>query len=249
MLSPWLACPKPNPQARLRLFCFPYAGGGASTFRTWADDLPADIEVCPVQLPGRENRVREQLFTQLLPLVETLASALRPSLNTPFAFFGHSMGALISFELARQLRRQGAPEPIHLFVSSRPAPQLPDLEPIHQLPEAAFVTELWSRYNGLPEVLLHNSELMKLFLPVLQADFAIFETYVYTTEASLDCPISAFGGLQDSTVSQEDLLAWRHQTCKSFTLQMFSGDHFFLQDARTLLLQTVGEELMQQMSL
>jgi medium-chain acyl-[acyl-carrier-protein] hydrolase len=125
----WVLCPKPNPQARLRLFCFPYAGGGASRFRLWPDFLPPEVEVCAIQYPGREARLGESPFTQLSPLVQTLASALRLYLNLPFVFFGHSLGALACFELARQLRRQGQPEPLHLFVSGRRAPQVPNPDP------------------------------------------------------------------------------------------------------------------------
>ena len=121
----WLACPQLNPQARMRLFCFPYAGGGASIFHRWPGKLPTMVEVCAVLLPGRGNRLTEPPFIQLSPLVQTLTEALLPHLTTPFAFFGHSMGALIGFELARQLRRQQGPSPVHLFVSGREAPQLP----------------------------------------------------------------------------------------------------------------------------
>lgn len=135
----WIACRKPRLQARLRLFCFPYAGGGALIFRTWADGLPAEVEVCPVQLPGRGTRLMEPLFTQLLPLIQALSQALLPLLDKPFAFFGHSLGALVSFELARQLRRQYGVQPVRLFVSAGRAPQLPHRGlPVHALPEVDF---------------------------------------------------------------------------------------------------------------
>jgi medium-chain acyl-[acyl-carrier-protein] hydrolase len=161
----------------------------------------------------------------------------------PFAFFGHSMGALITFELARQLRRQYGLNPVHLFISGRRAPQIPDLEPpIHQLLESAFVEEL-RRLNGTPESVLQNAKLMQLVLPALRADFALLETYVYSTEDPLDCPISTFGGLQDGEVSYDDLAAWRDQTNSSFTLKMIPGNHFFVQSARSLILSAVSQEL------
>ncbi len=239
----WIICPRPNPQARLRLFCFPYAGGGASSFRSWPDDLPANIEVSPVQLPGRENRIGESLFTQLSPLIQTLAQVLRPYIDIPFAFFGHSLGALISFELVRQLRWQKSPMPMHLFISGRYAPQIPNPNPpIYQLPDILFAEELrW--YNGTPEVVLQNPELMELFLPILRADFTINETYVYAPESPLSCPISTFGGLQDKEVSRSDLAAWREQTNGTFSLCMFPGDHFFLQKERYALLQAISDSL------
>lgn len=239
----WIAYRKLRPQARLRLFCFPYAGGGALIFRTWADGLPADVEVCPVQLPGRGTRLMEPPFTQLLPLIQALAQALLPLLDKPFAFFGHSLGALVSFELARQLRRQYGVQPVRLFVSAGRAPQLPHRGlPVHTLPEGDFLAEL-RRLNGTPRAVLEHEELMQIALPILRADFAVYETYVYATEPPLNCPISTFGGLRDRTVSQSDLEAWREQTSGSFSLQMFSGDHFFLTTTQPLLLRVLSQEL------
>jgi medium-chain acyl-[acyl-carrier-protein] hydrolase len=242
-IDSWIACRKPRPQARLRLFCFPYAGGGAVIFRTWADGLPVDVEVCPVQLPGRGTRLMEPPFTQLSPLIQALAQALLPLLDKPFAFFGHSLGALVSFELARQLRGQYGVQPVRLFVSASRAPQLPHRGlPIHTLSEGDFLAEL-RHLNGTPREVLDHEELMQIALPVLRADFAVYETYVYATEPPLNHPISAFGGLRDRTVSQSDLEAWREQTSGSFSLQMFPGDHFFLNTTQPLLLRVLSQEL------
>jgi medium-chain acyl-[acyl-carrier-protein] hydrolase len=239
----WVICPKPNPLSSLRLFCFPYAGGGALNFRTWSQGLPVSVEVCAVELPGRGKRIWEAPFTQALPLVQAIAHALLPYLDKPFAFFGHSMGALVSFEVARLLRREYGIAPVHLFVSGRSAPQLPAKEPpIHALPEPAFIEEL-RRLNGTPEAVLENVELMELLLPILRADFAVLETYVYATEPPLQCPITAFGGLQDVKVSVDRLEAWRQQTSADFSRQMLPGDHFFVQSAQPLLLQFLSREL------
>ena len=242
-IDSWIAFRKPNSQARLRLFCFPYAGAGASIFRTWSDGLPADVEVCPVQIPGRGTRPMEASFTQLAPLVEALAQALAPLLNKPFAFFGHSMGALVAFELARQLRRELGVQPVHLFISADRAPQLPPRErPIHVLAEEEFLVEL-RRLNGIPEKVLEDAELMQIMLPILRADLAVYETYMYSTEPPLDCPIATLGGLQDNRVSRGDLEAWRDQTSASFSLRMFPGDHFFWNTTQPLLLQALSQEL------
>jgi medium-chain acyl-[acyl-carrier-protein] hydrolase len=239
----WIAFRKPNPQARLRLFCFPYAGTGASIFRTWSDGLPADVEVCPVQLPGRGTRLTETPFTQLTPLVQALAEALVPLVDKPFAFFGHSLGALVGFELARQLRRQSGVQPVRLFVSADRAPQIPHRDrPIHALPEREFLAQL-RRLNGIPGKVLEEMDLMRIMLPVLRADFGVYETYVYSNEPPLNCPISIFGGLQDHRVSRGDLEAWRDQTSVSFSLRMFPGDHFFLNTTQPLLLQVLSQEL------
>ncbi len=240
---PWVACHTPNPQARLRLFCFPYAGGGAPIFHTWSDGLPAEVEVCPVQFPGRGTRLREPPFTQLSPLVRALAQALSPLLDTPFAFFGHSLGALVSFELARQLRQQHSLEPVCLFISAHPAPQIPSSRPpMHTLPEREFLEKL-RRLGGTPTEVLEHEELMQLVLPVLRADFAVYETYAYSAEFPLSCPISAFGGLHDRSVNRSDLEAWRAQTHAPFSLRMLPGDHFFLNTAKPLLLRLLSREL------
>ncbi len=226
----------------MRLFCFPYAGGGVHAFRAWADNLPKTVEVCPVQLPGRGARMMEAPFTQMLPLVQAAAEALLPHLDKPFAFFGHSMGALVSFEVARWLRRQSGPEPIHLFVSGCFAPDIPDPYPLHNLPDPELLEGL-RRLNGMPQEALENAELMRLLLPTLRADCTVTETYTYTDEPPLNCPISAFGGLQDHLVGRTHLEAWRQQTTAFFSLRMFPGDHFFLHSAQPLLLRILSREL------
>jgi medium-chain acyl-[acyl-carrier-protein] hydrolase len=241
----WVTCPRPNPQAKLRLFCFHYAGGGALSFRTWLDRLPPYVEVRPIELPGRGIRLLEPPFTRIEPLIQAMENALLPALDRPFAFFGHSMGAIVSFELARLLRENNHLSPLQLFVSGRRAPQIPDSDlPIHALPEPEFLKEL-RRYNGTSEEVLNNTELMQLLLPTLRADFAVLETYIYAPAPPLDCPITAFGGLQDWKASREDLEAWREQTNAAFSLQMFPGDHFFLYSSETLLLQAISQELHQ----
>jgi medium-chain acyl-[acyl-carrier-protein] hydrolase len=241
--SPWLNCTAPNSGAALRLFCFPYAGGNALIYRAWPEHLPWTVEVCAVQLPGRGERLRETPYRDMPSLVGALADALLPHLDKPFAFFGHSMGALISFELIRELRRRGGPLPAHLFVSGRRAPQLTkDDPPTYDLPEAEFLEDV-RRFNGTPQEVLEHPELMQLLLPLLRADFAICQTYDYRPEPPLDCPISAFGGLQDVDVPRDYLEAWREQTAASFSVRMLPGDHFFLRTFQPLLLSTLAQPL------
>jgi medium-chain acyl-[acyl-carrier-protein] hydrolase len=200
--------------------------------------------VVPVHLPGRGNRFTEPALTRSDALVEQLASELEPFLDVPFAFFGHSMGAMLAFELARRLRAGGGPLPEHLLVSGRRAPQRPrDKRELHSLPEDEFREELRS-LNGTPDELLEHPELMELFSPILRADFELCETYAFHEDAPLDVPISAFGGLEDKDVSREDLTAWKEHTRGPFRLRMFPGGHFFLNGARQQLIHAVSEDLM-----
>lgn len=188
----------------------------------------------------------EPPFTRLTPLVEAAAAALRPHMDMPFTFFGHSMGALLSFELARYLKKRHGLQVAHLFVSGHEAPQIPSTEPpIHDLPEAEFVQKL-REFNGTPNAILDHPELRAILLPILRADFAVCETYVYESAEPLDCPLTALGGLRDPYVTQEALPKWREQTRGPFSLHMFPGDHFYLQSDQQLLLETIARKLMQQ---
>ena len=228
----------------MRLFCLPPAGSGASPFRAWARALPDGIELCPIQLPGREERLTERPYDRLAPLVDALAGALRDHLDRPFALFGHSMGALLAFELARALRRDGAGLPLlHLFVSGYRAPHLPDPDPpLHPLPGPAFWDEV-RRLNGTPTVVLDNAELRRLVEPTLRADFAVHETYAHEPGEPLACPISVFGGLDDQEVSRGQLEEWRRHARGPFILRMLPGDHFFIHPSRDALLRAIAEDL------
>lgn len=240
----WFLLPRPNVRARLRLFCFPYAGGGAGAYRAWARFLSNDLEICLAQLPGREARLRERPLNSLSQIVEDLAPNIRPYLDKPFVFFGHSMGASIGFELARHLKRVDAVEPKHLFISAWCAPQLPDHQPvIYNLPDNEFLAEVM-RLNGTPREVLENEELMLLMLPLLRADFTVCQTYRYMPEASpLSCPITALGGLQDQKVGREKLAGWSEQTSADFNLRMLPGGHFYLKTAQGELLQIIERTL------
>jgi medium-chain acyl-[acyl-carrier-protein] hydrolase len=242
-IIPWLDGSRPNPAAELRLFCFPYAGGGAATYRHWSKNLPAQVEVCAVQLPGRGSRLRETPFTRMEPLVRAVLHELRSYLDKPFAFFGHSMGAVISFELARLLRLEHATLPFHLFVSGRSAPQLSrPKSPTYGLGHAEFIEELL-RLKGTPPEVLSHPGLMQFVLPLLRADFELIETYSYRHEPPLNVPVTAFGGLADPDVSRESLGGWRAQTTAAFSLRMLSGDHFYLTANEELLLSVLAREL------
>jgi len=242
-VNAWTAYVQLNPKARLRLFCLPYAGGGASIYRTWAKELPGSVEVVPVQLPGREARLREAPLTRIGPLVEAAGSSLSPYFDTPFCFFGHSMGSIVSFELARHLRRKYGLAPTHLFVSGRRAPHIPDPDPPkYNLPDKEFLAEI-GRLNGTPDAALQSEELMQLLLPTLRADCEVIDEYRFAEEPPLSCSITVYGGLDDPETRQEELGAWRRHTGGGFCVQMFPGDHFFLQASRQPLLEALSAEL------
>lgn len=238
----WFTVPQ-NEQAKVRLFCFPYAGGTNLIYRTWGKALGPSIAVCPAHLPGRERRLTEKPYTSAQTIVEAAAEAIVPYLDRPFAFFGHSMGALISFELARHLRRLNLPKPMHLFLSGRGAPHFGKRERVtYNLPVDEFAEEL-RQLNGTPREVLEHQELMELMIPLLRADFEVCQTYDYTEEPALDCPITAFGGLYDEAVTSEMVAAWRDQTTSSFRLSMMPGDHFFIHSAQDRILPILSQQL------
>lgn len=236
----WFPRIEPKPQATIRLFCLPYAGSGAAVYRPWQAALPPQLELCLVQLPGRETRLREQPFTRIEPLLEELAPAVESRLDKPYILFGHSMGALVAFELARALRRRGAPAPLALVVSGRRSPELPDPNPpLHNLPEAAFIRAIIQRYNGIPKVLLDDPELLRVFLPTLRADLEVIETYRYAPDAAFEYPIVVYGGQSDPQASLAELHAWQTHTSQALTVKQFPGEHFYLQEQRAALIQAI----------
>jgi medium-chain acyl-[acyl-carrier-protein] hydrolase len=238
--SRWFHIPRLIADPRLRLLCFPYAGGAAHVFHTWPAGLPRDVEVCAVQLPGRAFRFGEPCIARMEPLIEAIDAAAIPLMDRPFALFGHSMGALLAFELARRLRRRGGPRPAQLVVSGYRAPQLPaPLPPLHTLPAGVFVPEL-RRRHGAPDNALDDPEILELVLPALRADFEIIETYAYAPEEPLDIPLTALGGHDDAGVPVAHLAAWAEQTRSAFEVSVFPGGHFFLHSAQPELMSRLA---------
>lgn len=233
----------PRPDARLRLFCFPWAGVGASAFYSWTRHVPAEIELVAIQYPGREDRLGEPAVNRLAPLLEMLLRDVPPHCDRPFAFWGHSMGALLAFELSRAMRSAGLPAPRHLFVSGRQAPQFPEpLPAIPNLPDAAFIVELQQRYGGVPEVIARDAALQALFLPAIRADLELIHTYAYRPGPALEAGISVFGGSEDH-VGPAQLEGWREQTSGPFRLYVYPGDHFFITVRAEEILWRVREDL------
>ncbi len=239
--SAWF--PGADSGAGTRLFCFPHAGGGAAAFAAWQAGSPRQLHVCPVRLPGRESRIAEAPFDRMEALVKALAGAIEPYLAQPFALFGHSMGAVVAFELARLLRQRTLPSPMMLFVSGARAPQFRR----HHVPppppsDAELVGEM-RRLEGTPGDLLDDPAALRAVLPALRADTALYRNYVYAEDRPLDCPIRAYGGEDDPDVRRNHLEAWAEQTQASFGLRLYPGGHFFLRSCWREVLANLTAEL------
>ncbi len=226
--NPWLVRRHRAPAGERRLFCFHHAGGNANQFVPWSNWLPPGTEVVGIQMPGRGLRLREPLLTAADALIHTLGGVLAGELDErPFGFFGHSMGALLAFEMARWLAAQGLPEPAHLFVSGRAAPHLPlRMVPIDHLPDADMVAAL-GRLGGVDDVLLQNPELLQLFLPMIRADLLLHRSHPHRVAPALRCPITALASDGDALCSVDDMRAWQRHSAAGFELRMFEGGHFF----------------------
>lgn len=234
----WLVTPRRRPEAALRLFCFPFAVGSAAIYDAWADELPAWIELNAVELPGRGGRKAERPFTRLNSLVDVAGHALRPYLDRPFALFGHSMGALIAFELARWLERAGTPSRF-TFVAGRGAADLPDPGPMfYAASDDALVEELL-RLGGTTPGLFDDPARLQRLVDLTRADFAVCETYCFRDRKPLAGPLMALGGQDDPDWHEPHLARWSRHTSSNFALHMLPGDHFFLHSSRALLLEHV----------
>jgi medium-chain acyl-[acyl-carrier-protein] hydrolase len=230
--------------ADANLFCFSHAGGTAAHFRLWPGGLPPRLAVWGTRLPGRPGRMREPPIDSMPVLAETLAEALLPHLEKPFAFFGHSMGAVLAFETASVLARRGAPAPWRLFVSSRRPPHLPEATAdMHRLNDADFVAEINRRYGGIPPELQQEPDVMALLLPGLRADIAALETHRPGLRAPLGMPITAFAGTEDQLITPADIAAWGALTTGPFQIRMFAGGHFYLEAQRAALLDYLSATL------
>ncbi|MFE5262769.1 thioesterase II family protein [Streptomyces coelicoflavus] len=232
-LDRWVLRPARRPAPLLRLVCVPYAGGGTAAFQGWSDLLPETVEPWLLRLPGREARFREEPRTDVSVLVKEAAAVLGPALDGPYALFGHSLGALIAFELARELHDSHGRVPAHLTVSARSAPHLPLRHAVvHRLPDDLLLEALDRRFNAIPPAIRDEPQMRALYLPVLRADVTLLETYVHTPAPPLTCPVTAYGGRDDPEFGPGELEGWERHTASAFRMRTFPGGHFFLNAGR-----------------
>lgn len=226
----WLSCPIGTVPAPLRLWCLPFAGGGAASWHPWAPRLAGTAEIVAVRLPGRENRLHEKPYHDAARLVEAIAAVIAPYAHEPYVLCGHSLGGLLAFEVARRLRAQFLPLPRGLIVSGVRAAHLPRREPdLRHLGDDAFVSQVDTRYGGIPPAIREDREFLALMLPTLRADITVYETYQYLPGEPLPTPVLALGGEADATTTRDELLAWQQHSSGPFESAFFPGGHFYLQ--------------------
>jgi surfactin synthase thioesterase subunit len=232
----------PGPrEPRRRLICIPFAGGGVAAFRGWSRGLPEDVELLVVQLPGRESRLREPAFDNIPEIVEAVGAVVAQACELPYALFGHSMGALVAFELALALEAGPGRGPEHLFVSARRPPDEPEPDsPVHALPDDAFVEELQRRYRAIPDAVRQEPELLALLLPTLRADIRAIECYAPSSPRKVRCPVHVFGGVQDNYPRPAQLPGWQRVAQQGVRVRLFPGNHFYLAEQQAALLADIS---------
>lgn len=238
----WFVVPKPLTNPKLRLVCFPYAGGGAQTYVSWADKLPEGVELVAIQPPGRANRIAEKPFSDMDKLISALISQMQSVKDVPYVLFGHSLGSKVAYELSATMQRLGQVNASHLIVSGSGSPGVASQEaPLYLLNDEEFIDKL-SELNGTPREILENRELMSLLAPLIRADFKISDTY-QPNGPLVDCPISILGGIDDADVTDELLQAWNELTTRPGRVHKFPGDHFFIEQHVDKVVQTVNDIL------
>jgi surfactin synthase thioesterase subunit len=235
---------RPRPAAAFRLFCFPHAGGAPVAFFPWTAQFSEEIECVCLQYPGRALRLREQSSTTVRQLVDGILREIDDLSERPFAFYGHSLGGIVAFELTRALRRLGRPGPRHLYVGAARPPQMASAYPsIHMLPDGDFVAAVNSRYGGIPSAIAADPGTMEMFLPSLRGDFTAYETYQFRPSDPLAIPITIFGGLQDTAVPPECLQGWKQHTDAAFDIKLLPGGHFFPPASTQALIRVLESQI------
>ncbi|MED1883486.1 thioesterase II family protein [Brevibacillus borstelensis] len=213
-----------------KLFMLPYAGGSASVYLSWKKHLPAEVELIPMELPGRGKRYKEPLIDSVQNMIPVLLEDITShELSTSYAIFGHSMGNLLALELARELAKQDHPLPAALFLSGRNPPHVKSNFLRHVLSEQELVQEIL-KLGGTPPELMENREWLELFLPIIRSDYKLVETYQFKWDAPLDCPFMIFNGKQDLLIDAGQIEEWSRFTSREYSAAWFEGDHFYIHD-------------------
>ncbi|MBV1940511.1 alpha/beta fold hydrolase [Streptomyces sp. BV286] len=230
---------------RHRLICFPHAGAGAGAYAEWAALLPPEIELAAVQLPGRQNRIAEAPVTAVGPLVKLLTQALRPVMDGPFSFFGHSGGAVLAFELARALQAKGGPQPSGLFLSAQSAPGTAGrIKQLRDLTDDDLAAEV-VRLGGIEPEIAEDQDVMDALLPTLRADFDLWEQHRIESGPRLKSPITVLSGATDPRAPLDTLDGWREQTEGAFTTRLYPGGHFYFLHDPAELIHDISQALLQ----
>lgn len=242
--SSWLSFPNSNTEADLRLFCFPYAGGGAHIFHPWQEKMSSRIEICTVQMPGRGARFTDKPHSDYKTVINELVPVMSGFMDKPYALFGHSMGTLLAYELAQAMQSRGLPQPVHLFVAGRRAMHIgPFGELTHELTDEFLIGRL-RKLKGTPDEVLDNRELMNLILPAIRADFKLCDSYRYNERhQKLTVDITAFEGVNDFKAQGADISAWQELTLGNFQSRQLPGDHFFIHSSEQALVRLIDDEL------
>jgi medium-chain acyl-[acyl-carrier-protein] hydrolase len=240
----WLTSPKTVEEPAARLFCFPYAGGSSAIFKPWVDLVPPTVEIQSLQLPGRPGRMSESPVDSLADLVEPIVEAIEPLTDVPFAFYGHSMGSLVAFEVTKRLAREFRTQPDQLFVAARRAPHMVSRDQtLHEQP-LERVREFLRSLRAFPSEVLDHEELMQLLLPALRADLKLDGLYVFSPGEGVSCPIVAFTGQDDAYVLKNEIEGWSMHAGGGFECHTVPGDHFFMDQPknREVLLDLIRKE-------
>jgi pyochelin biosynthesis protein PchC len=232
-----------EPNTRVTLVCFPHAGGSASFFYPVSDAMQSTMQVVALQYPGRQDRREERPLTTIAELADESFAALRPLMDRPLAFFGHSMGATVAFEVAVRMKRELAGAPVTLFASGRRAPSRHRVETVHQLDDEGIVTEL-KKLSGTDARILGDLEVLRMILPAIRSDYTAAETYRYLPGPTLDCPIVALTGESDPKVTLEEAQAWADHTTGGFELRTFGGGHFYLAQHQREVINLISDQLL-----
>lgn len=226
----WFAVHPARKSPSVRLFAFPHGGGGASAFRAWPSELPAHIELWAFRPPGREYRHREPSFPDMQSAVKTFIEVARAELEQPYVCFGHSLGALMAFEVARALSREGGRPPEKVIVAGHSAPHMTlRRRHVHKLSDREMIAEL-KDFAGTPAKVLDDPDMMSMMIRPIRADFKIRETYEFLPGEPLSCPLVAFSGDTDPEVLPEQLDGWSQHTRGAFAAFTLPGSHFFVNE-------------------